>query len=129
VTRLLLDTHVLLWWLFDAPQLSKVARKLIASRRNEVYVSSASLWEIAIKQRDGKLTGAESYLESFRAVNVEAGLRELSISHAHAVVAGGLIWPHKDPFDRMLVAQSRSEDLVLVTKDETITAFHPDCRW
>jgi PIN domain nuclease of toxin-antitoxin system len=129
VSRLLLDTHALLWWLFDSPQLAKSTRKLIASRRNEVFVSSASLWEVALKQRSGKLAGVLDYLADHRSVHAEAGLRELTIAHGHAVVAGTLDWTHRDPFDRMLVAQSRSEKLELVTKDERIRTFHPNCRW
>ncbi|HEX5659133.1 MAG TPA: type II toxin-antitoxin system VapC family toxin [Polyangiales bacterium] len=129
MSRLLLDTHALLWWLFDSPQLGKSTRKLIASRGNEVFVSSVSLWEVALKQRSGKLSGVLDYLADHRSVHAEAGLRELTITHGHAVVAGALDWPHRDPFDRMLVSQSRIEQLELVTQDERIRAFHPSCRW
>jgi PIN domain nuclease of toxin-antitoxin system len=129
MSALLLDTHALLWWLFDSAELSKTARRLMAKRQTTLFVSSASLWEIAIKTRAGKLRGAEEYLKDPAAVHRQARLSELPISHAHAVLAGGLAWAHADPFDRMLVAQSRLEGCPLLTRDDDIRAYHDACRW
>jgi PIN domain nuclease of toxin-antitoxin system len=126
---LLLDTHALLWWLFDLPLLSKNAHKLIGDPRNVVFVSSASLWEIAIKARAKKLGGVDEYLRGHRAVHQQAGFQELAVNHAHAVLAGSLAWAHADPFDRMLVAQSTVEGCALLTRDKFIRAYHKGCRW
>jgi PIN domain nuclease of toxin-antitoxin system len=117
--NLLLDTHVLLWWDGSDPRLARAAAEAIADRRNTVYVSAASPWEIAIKARKGKLAfrGSPSpLLEVY-------GFLGLPISLAHAERAGALDWDHPDPFDRMLVSQALEDNLVLVHADESIRAF------
>lgn len=116
---LLLDTHALLWWLFDIPALSKEARSVIGDPLRTVYISAASVWEIAIKKRLGKLKAPEN-LEDAMAANA---FHELPISVAHATEAGVLPMHHYDPFDRMLVAQARLENLTLVTRDEEIARY------
>lgn len=113
---LLLDTHVVLWWLADAPELSDEIKDRL-DHEPDVRVSAATLWEIAIKQALGKITAPADLAERVR----DCGFRELPIGSAHAVAAGRLPPIHHDPFDRMLVAQARCEDLVLVTSD-------PRCR-
>jgi PIN domain nuclease of toxin-antitoxin system len=117
--NLLLDTHVLLWWDGSDPRLAPAAATAIADRRNTIYVSAASLWEIAIKARKGKLAfrGSPSRLVD------ASGFVGLPISLAHAERAGGLAWNHPDPFDRMLVSQAIADNLVLVHADEVIRQF------
>lgn len=116
--RLLLDTHVVIWWLADDPALSEVTKALIDSEP-EIYVSAATLWEITIKQAIGKLKEPPDLPERVR----DGEFRELPITFDHAIVAGRLPVIHRDPFDRMLVAQARCEDLTLVTTDDTIQRY------
>ena len=111
--RLLLDTHALLWTFDDPAQLRRQALDAIADERNDVFVSAASAWEIAIKRALGKLVAP---------ADVEAGVSRqgfsaLEVTFHHARVAGALPRHHADPFDRMLIAQAQSEGLTLVTRD------------
>lgn len=116
--RLLLDTHVLLWWLADDPALSKQARRLIADEP-EVFVSAASAWEIAIKRALGKLEAPEDLLAALD----EDGIGRLPIEFEHAAIAGALPCHHDDPFDRMLVAQAQREGFTLLTSDARISSY------
>jgi PIN domain nuclease of toxin-antitoxin system len=116
--RLLLDTHVLLWWLADHPALSKRARNLIANEP-EVFASAASAWEISIKRALGKLEAPEDLQAAVEA----SGITELPILFEHAVVAGALPRHHDDPFDHMLVAQAQHEGLTLLTSDSQIRRY------
>jgi PIN domain nuclease of toxin-antitoxin system len=109
---LLLDTHIVLWWLADDPQLADEIKDRL-DHEPDVRVSAATVWEIAIKQALGKITGPPDLPERVR----DSGFRQLPIGFAHAMAAGRLPMIHRDPFDRMLVAQARCEDLTLVTKD------------
>jgi PIN domain nuclease of toxin-antitoxin system len=111
--KLLLDTHTWLWWLSDADQLDGSARTAIAARENLVVVSAATIWEVAIKRARGTL-GFDGDPVSLVA---EGGFEPLSISLVHAAAAGDLPPHHRDPFDRMLVAQARIEGLTVVTRD------------
>lgn len=117
--RLLIDTHVLLWWDQDSVDLSRQARKLIEDPANEVYVSAASALEIAIKRRLKKL----EFEGSIAMAVARNGFANLEIDMADAEAAGELDWRHADPFDRLLVAQSLRRELTLVTADNTICAF------
>jgi PIN domain nuclease of toxin-antitoxin system len=119
--RLLLDTHVLLWWLADDPALAKQARRLIANEP-EVFASAASAasaWEIAIKRTLGKLEAPEDLPAALDA----GGIARLPIEFEHAAVAGTLPHHHDDPFDRMLVAQAQCEGLTLLTSDPRISSY------
>ena len=118
--RLLLDTHVLLWWLSDDPQLGESSRQTIINPRNQVYVSAASTWEISIKKSIGKLTAPDD----MDAIVESEGFEKLPITLFHGDQAGSLPELHKDPFDRMLIAQAQSEGLVIVTNDEKITQYN-----
>ena len=118
--RLLLDTHVFLWWLSDDPQLGKVARLAISDPRNQVFISAVSTWEASIKKSSGKLTAPDD----LDAIAEEEGFGKLPISLFHGDQAGLLPQHHKDPFDRMLVAQAQSEGLIVVTNDEMITQYN-----
>lgn len=127
--RLLLDTHALLWWLADSPSLSARARKLIGSRSNTIAVSAASAWEIATKTRLGKLSGAESLLPDFEAVLARESFEALPIVIRHATVAGSLTGPHKDPFDRMLIAQCQLESLPVLSLDPVFDHYQVRRLW
>jgi PIN domain nuclease of toxin-antitoxin system len=112
--RLLLDTHALIWWLQGDDKLGALAIAEIGHEQNEVYVSAASVWEMSIKRQSGKLKvplDIEYKIE-------QAGFKKLSISLFHSDQAGKLADHHKDPFDRMLIAQAQAEGLIIVTKDE-----------
>lgn len=123
--RLLLDTHLLLWWLADDPKLPPRAATLIADSTNAIFASAASVWEAAIKAGLGRLTVDASELEpAIRA----SGFQPLPVSLAHAAAVATLPPHHRDPFDRLLVAQSRVEGLVLLTRDGTLAAYGESVR-
>lgn len=111
--NLLLDTHTLIWSLENNPTLSKVARDAIIDGENMVFVSSASVWEISIKKALGKLQTPDNLLEEIQLHR----FTQLPINVEHAELAGKLPDIHKDPFDRMLIAQSMHEKLTLVSRD------------
>jgi len=115
---LLLDTHALLWWLTDDPRLSNLAREAIADETRIVLVSAASLWEIATKNRLGKLGVADALLIDPIGIIAREGFESLSISLPHALFAGRLETDHRDPFDRMLIAQSILDGLILISNEE-----------
>jgi PIN domain nuclease of toxin-antitoxin system len=115
---LLLDTHIVLWWLTDDATLAADLKDRL-DHEPDVYVSTATIWEVAIKQAIGKIAEPANLPERIR----ESGFRELPITFEHAMVAGLLPMIHRDPFDRMLVAQARSEDLTLVTRDAEIQKY------
>ena len=127
--KLLLDTHTLLWWWKDDRRLSKRAAKAIADEANLVLVSAASAWEIATKHRIGKLPGAESAVRDFDELIVIDGFDHLAVSYRHAIKAGGFDIEHRDPFDRMLAAQSIIEGATLVTDDAAMKLFRAKCLW
>ena len=115
--RLLLDTHAFLWWLTDSPRLSEPARQAIAAETNEVLVSAASAWEITTKHRLGRLPNAEAVASDVKGVIARQDFDELPISVDDAARAGSLPGPHRDPFDRMLIAQALLGNLVLVSNE------------
>ena len=119
--RILLDTHVFIWVVTDDPRLTQVARGLIEAA-DSVYVSAASIWEVAIKSALGKIDADVD--EMARAIK-ESGFVELPVSTAHAaqVAKLPLLDNHKDPFDRLLVAQSMTEPLVLLSADAKMLAY------
>jgi PIN domain nuclease of toxin-antitoxin system len=114
----LLDTHVVLWWLLDDPVLAADIKELI-DEEPDVYVSAATIWEVAIKQAAGKLPGPVSLPERIQ----ENGFVPLPVSPEHAIIAGRLPLIHRDPFDRMLIAQAQFEKLTLVTRDENCRKY------
>ena len=121
--RLLLDTHTLLWWLDGSPRLSKKARTAIGDHRNEVFVSAASAWEITTKARLGKLPGATAVAADVVGAVASQDFLPLDITLRHAQRAGRLPGQHRDPFDRMLIAQAQIEDLAVVSDDEVFDAY------
>ena len=115
--RLLLDTHAFLWWLAGSDRLSEAARHAIADEANDVLISAASAWEITTKHRLGKLPGAEAVVLDVSGSIAGQDFEELEITVDDGSRAGGLPGPHRDPFDRMLVAQALAHDLVLVSNE------------
>lgn len=116
--RLLLDTHVFLWWLGDDASLSARLRKIIAAPENEVFVSSVSAFEIATKFRLGKLPAAAPIVHDIPEYVERAGFRELPLTSAHGSRAGLLQHRHRDPFDRLLAAQALLEGLPIASVDD-----------
>jgi PIN domain nuclease of toxin-antitoxin system len=121
--RALLDTHALLWWLSDDPALTRTARKIIAETKNTVVVSAASAWEIATKVRLGKLPTAANLASDFCAQIEREGFHLLAISAEHGIRGGLLPGPHKDPFDRMLIAQAQAENIPVITNERAFEAY------
>ena len=121
-SRLLLDTHALVWWLSDVTQLRKGAAAAIANRQNDVFVSAVTGWEITVKRR----LGAMKVPEHLAVVVEEEGFTHLPLTFEHAEHAGTLPMHHRDPFDRFLVAQARIEGLTLVTRDPRIRRYQVD---
>jgi len=127
--RLLLDTHVFLWWIGDDPRLSLPAREAITKAENEIFFSVASAWEISVKTRLGKLT-LPSDVESFLPDQIHRNaISILPIGLAHALRVSRLPIHHRDPFDRMLVAQAQAEKLTLVTADASIRLYDVKLCW
>ena len=120
---LLLDTHVVLWWLDDPAALEAPARRLIADPRNRVFVSAAVAWEITVKRQFGKLDAPDN-LETALA---EERFQHLPITVRHALAVAELPAIHGDPFDRLQVAQARLEGLTIVTRDRTIPRYGVPC--
>lgn len=127
--RVLLDTHALLWWLAGDRSLSLKARRAIADEANEIFVSAASAWEVSTKVRIGKLPNAGPLAVDFAREVRQQGFTGLPISLEHAQVAGALQSEHRDPFDRMLIAQSREEMMALVSNESIFDAFGVQRIW
>lgn len=120
--RYLLDTHLLLWAALDSDRLSPAARAILADHRATLVFSVASLWEVAIEAALGR-SDLSVDPDLLRRGLVQAGYEELAVSGQHAVAVVDLPTLHKDPFDRMLVAQARVEGLVLVTSDAAVADY------
>lgn len=121
--KLLLDTHALIWWLAGHDKLSRQAHEAISDRGNEILVSAASAMEIATKFRIGKLPEATYLVREFSQVVADQGFSELAISVRHALLAGEMSIPHKDPFDRLIMAQAMLNDLMLVSNEAIFDGF------
>jgi PIN domain nuclease of toxin-antitoxin system len=127
--KVLLDTHAFLWWLFDDSRLTSRVKELLEDPKHEIFVSAASSWEIATKVRIGRLPEAAELARDIPGWIARAGFFELPIGAHHAQQAGSWIQDHRDPFDRMLAAQSQIEDLPLVTIDPALKAFEIELIW
>ena len=121
--RLLLDTHAFLWWLDGDRRLSLKARRAIANQTNTILVSAASAWEITTKARIGKLPGAADVAADVAGCVASQGFVPLDMTLLHAQRAGNLPGDHRDPFDRMLIAQGQLEDVAVVSDDDVFSAY------
>ena len=119
--RYLIDTHILLWWLFNDPKLNAECREIVRNPAHRILVSSVSAWEIATKYRIGKLPEARQIVEEYSQILHQSKFIELPITSAHALRAGSLPISHRDPFDRMIMAQAELENLPVITYN---AAFH-----
>lgn len=129
---ILLDTHALLWWLLDDPQLTAAARDAIADGRRRVCVSAASAWEIAIKYQIGKLPEAKDLVDNLDAYLRKERFEVLPIQLAHALAAGTLPGPHRDPLGptrRMLIAQAQHEAMLVVSSDAVFREYGVGVLW
>ena len=117
--NLLLDTHVLLWWLDDPALLSETAESAIRDPDNNILVSAATIWEIVIKKGIGKLDAPGDLDEALR----DCGFASLPVTVQHALAVGSLPSHHRDPFDRMLVAQAIAEGLTVVSRDADVLRY------
>ena len=127
--KALLDTHVFLWWILDDKRLSTTAREVIGSENSDLYMSAASIWEMVIKIRIGKLTLPDPplpFIEEQLRIN---HLKPLAITISHAMSVHHLPLIHRDPFDRMLVAQSKSEKMAVVTGDRLFAGYDVRTIW
>ncbi|MHB8766939.1 MAG: type II toxin-antitoxin system VapC family toxin [Deferrisomatales bacterium] len=127
--KLLLDTHAFLWWVADDPRLVASARALVADPDNELFLSAASGWEISIKCRIAKLSLAEApgvFVPRHLRANA---VQPLPVRMEHALRVSSLPLLHRDPFDRLLVAQSQVERIPLVTGDPLVAQYPVDVRW
>ena len=122
----LLDTHAFIWWLNDSPDLSLTARKIISNPTNSIFVSHTSYWEIAIKVSIGRLTFPLESIDSELQLN---GFDLLPIKTSHILHSASLPMLHRDPFDRMLIAQTQIEKLSLVTVDQHIQKYELSWVW
>ena len=127
--RLLLDTHALLWWLAGDEALSDTARGAIGDPDNEIFVSAAAAWEIATKYRLGRLPGAAIVAADIAGAVASQGFVELPINIRDGQTAGGLPAIHKDPFDRMLIAQAIAADMVIVSNEGLFNAYGVPRLW
>ena len=124
-----MDTHTFLWWITDDPQLSTKARELIGDGHNILYWSAASSWEVSIKYALGRMPLPEAP-EQFLPAEIEKNrLESLPIIDAHTFQAGQLPHHHRDPFDRMLVAQAQVESLALLSNDQQLNYYNVEIRW
>ncbi len=127
--KLLLDTQCWLWWFLSAERLSRGARERIAARRDPLYLSAASSWEIAIKTALGKLHLPEPPARYVPSRLAEQGIAPLPIEHVHALRTADLPRLHADPFDRLLVAQAQLERMTLLTADPQMLAYDVEVLW
>ncbi|MDE0253823.1 MAG: type II toxin-antitoxin system VapC family toxin [Rhodospirillaceae bacterium] len=127
--RVLLDTHVALWWLKGDNRIPRRIRDIVAHPDTEAFVSAATIWEIAIKSKLGKLPAAAAAVETMPACFTDIGFSMLDINAAHAKRAGSLPLHHRDPFDRMLVAQAAIESLTLISGDPVLSLYEVDTGW
>jgi PIN domain nuclease of toxin-antitoxin system len=127
--RLLLDTHVLIWWLLDDPKLPSRVRERLSDIGAALFLSSASAWEIATKFRMGRLPQAESLVGNFSEVLRLQRIEPLAVGFEHALEAGRMESAHPDPFDRMLAAQAKIERMPLVTNDRALRRMKIETIW
>ncbi len=126
---LLLDTHAFIWWMANDPKLSRLAYAEIAVGESDVFISAATVWEIATKHRLGKLEVDDDLASSMETAIAKQNFLGLPVTLAHAQRAGALPGPHADPFDRMLIAQAMTEDLTLVSNERPFDLYGVKRLW
>ena len=127
--KFLLDTHVFIWWIQNDKQLSKKAKTIISDSTNKIYISSASIWEMAIKSKLGKLE-IQNFSENFLKKQIfDNSFSFLPISLQHSFQIYELETFHKDPFDHMLIVQAKIESCAIITKDKLFKQYDIDIRW
>jgi PIN domain nuclease of toxin-antitoxin system len=119
MTAVIIDSHILIWWLLDSPELKPNIKAFLTNPAQKVYVSVATVWEIAIKQAMGKLQGFENLPDMLAISDFEV----IDIKPHHAMYAANLPLHHKDPFDRMIIAQSILEKLTLISEDRVFSSY------
>lgn len=129
VSNYLLDTCALVWWMTDAKELNRNARRVINDSRNTIFVSAATVWEIAIKTRRRRLTGTEEYLARHSDLHQGWGFSSVVIEPSDAASAGMLSIKHDDPFDRMLIVQAKRLNCPIVTCDDSIRKYADKTVW
>jgi PIN domain nuclease of toxin-antitoxin system len=129
LTGYLLDTHALIWWFEDNPALPQLARDAIADPDAAIYASSVTAFEMANKHRIGKLSEVEALLKDYARLLAGQSFIELAVSTHHSLIAGGLDIPHRDPFDRLLIAQAKAEDLTLISNEQLFDGFAVKRLW
>ncbi len=127
--RVLLDTHAFLWWSEDSPRLPPPARQAIRDENNDVLISAATAWEITTKHRLGKLPSADPIASDIPGAIAAQGFQELPSTVAEAARAGALPGPHRDPFDRMLIAQALSHNLILISNETLFDRYAINRLW
>jgi len=127
--KYLLDTHTLLWALCDETRLGKNARAAMANNSNPLYVSAVSIYEIIYKHQLGKLPQYDYFVQNFFGIMTQLNATELPLSIRHAHCAGRLKWAHRDPFDRLLAAQAKEDDMVLITNDPVFSSLPITVIW
>ena len=126
--KYLLDTHAIIWYVEDSPDLPNTIANLIDDAENDIYISSVSLWEIAIKVSLGKLDLTLPLDEFFASIR-QRDFTFLQIEDAYMIMLAGLPFHHRDPFDRLIVSAALVEDLTIVTVDENIKKYDAACIW
>jgi PIN domain nuclease of toxin-antitoxin system len=126
--RYLLDSHALIWWWIDSPRLSTAARDAIANGA-AILVSAATVWELATLTRLGRLKGIEDFADSYAPLMARNSFTTLPVTDTHALRAGLMGGDHRDPFDRMIAAQSLIEGLPVITRDPALAAFGCEVIW
>jgi PIN domain nuclease of toxin-antitoxin system len=127
--RLLVDSNALYWWWTKRERLTRAALEALRADDSELYVSAATAWELATKHRIGKLPGAEAFLPDFAELLEESRMRPMRVELIHALEAGGLPGLHRDPFDRLFIAQAMREDLGVVTADRVFKEYGLKVIW
>jgi PIN domain nuclease of toxin-antitoxin system len=127
--NILLDTHALIWLAEGSPKLSPKARRAVESRRNQTFYSLASIWELAIKLQLGKLRMRRPLAPDFRDQLERTALEPLAIEYEHVAALGGLPLHHRDPFDRLLIAQAWCEDMAVASHDAAFDAYDVERLW
>jgi len=127
--KLLLDTHTALWWVNEHDKLSPSARNILLDDANELYICIASLWEIAIKVSIGKMNGLNGGVSTFNATLKRMPISILPVMQKHIEIVETLPFIHRDPFDRLLIATAKAEDMAILTVDENIHKYDVQYIW